>query len=529
MATILILDDDQGVRDYLCVLLSPQGHRVVQAAEADLALSLFQSECPHLVIVDIVMQQADGFDFIRQLRKMPNGVGIPVILHTTTLLNQETRALAQSHSVNRIVEKPCSSKMILDAVHEALGGNPEAVHSNVEAVHASGELGQNHLLILTEQLATKKQELQDEVSQRKQLEHTLRVTQRQLNDIIDSAMDAIITLDANETIVFFNVAAEDMFQFPSSQAIGRPLYEFIPERFRPVYSAHIRQFARTGSTSRRTGELRSVCGVRKDGTEFPMEASLSQVEIERRRFLTFILRDVTERQRVERELRETAERLRQVSRRVIEIQESERRHLARELHDEIGQVLSAVSVNLKIVKTKVHASVRPRLEESTQIVDKAIEQVRNLSLDLRPSVLDDFGLASALRWYVDRLSVRTGLRIHLTTEPHTSEIPFEVRNACFRVAQEALTNVVRHAAAREAWIELVQRQSEVLLTIRDDGQGFDVDAALRRASQGGSLGLLGMRERIELLDGKAHLQSQPRKGTTIQIRLPLATLTPASA
>jgi PAS domain S-box-containing protein len=240
-----------------------------------------------------------------------------------------------------------------------------------------------------------------------------------------------------------------------------------------------------------------------------------------------VVTDITERLRGETQIREDADRLRILSHKLLQAQEAERRRLARELHDEIGQVLCAISINLKIVKTKVEPSAWPRLEESIQVVDKATEQVRDLTLDLHPTVLDDFGLASALRWYVDRLSDRTGLRIHLQADSCVAALPFDVCITCFRVAQEALTNVVRHASAHEVWIDLVQRSTEIELTIRDDGKGFDVEAARLRASTGGSLGLLSMQERVELLDGKSHWQSEPGKGTIVQIQLPLVPATRA--
>jgi PAS domain S-box-containing protein len=413
MATILIFDDEQDVRDLLFGTLSQQGHRVVQAADAAQAWALFQ------------------------------------------------------------------------------------------------------------------QELQKEVDQRRQLESKLRDSEERYSGIIASAMDAIVTIDEDEKIVLFNAAAEQMFGLPAAEAIDKPLNQLIPERFRAVHSQHIRDFVLAGVTNRRTGKLSPVVGIRKDGSEFPIEASISQVVVHGARFMTAVLRDISDRQAAEHDLRETAERLKVVSRRVIEIQESERRHLARELHDEIGQVLSAVSVNLKIVKSKVDPAALPRLEESIQIVDEATDKVRNLSLDLRPSVLDDFGLESALRWFVDRLSARTGLRVHLKTEPHSSEVPFAIRNTCYRVIQEALTNVVRHASARQVWVEFVQKPSEIMLSIRDDGIGFDVSAARWRASKGHSMGLLGMHERVALLDGRTHLQSEPGKGTTIQVQLPLAVSTAA--
>jgi PAS domain S-box-containing protein len=197
------------------------------------------------------------------------------------------------------------------------------------------------------------QELQKEVDQRRQLESRLRDSEERYSGIIASAMDAIVTIDEDEKIVLFNAAAEQMFGLPAAEAIDKPLNQLIPERFRAVHSQHIRDFVLAGVTNRRTGKLSPVVGLRKDGSEFPIEASISQAVVHGARFMTVVLRDISDRQAAEHDLRETAERLKVVSRRVIEIQESERRHLARELHDEIGQVLSAVSVNLKIVKSKV--------------------------------------------------------------------------------------------------------------------------------------------------------------------------------
>ena len=155
-----------------------------------------------------------------------------------------------------------------------------------------------------------------------------------------------------------------------------------------------------------------------------------------------VQRDIAERKQAEEALRDSAARLRALSRRVVEIQEQERRHVARELHDEIGQVLSAISVNLHAVKRVCDAAAWPRIEESIQIVDQATQQVRNLSLDLRPSMLDDLGLVATLRWYVDRQAQRAGLAVHFAAESSAASLPTELTTACFRVAQEALTNVV---------------------------------------------------------------------------------------
>jgi signal transduction histidine kinase len=161
------------------------------------------------------------------------------------------------------------------------------------------------------------------------------------------------------------------------------------------------------------------------------------------------------------------------------------------------------------------------------VVARSVQQVRNMSLDMRPPMLDDFGLAAALKWHLGRLAAlraggdgqRLGAEVHFSAQTPGSRLPPELEAACYRVAQEALTNVLRHAWARNVWVDLRQDEEGVELTVRDDGAGFDVAAARQRAVHGGSLGLLGMQERVELLGGTFAVESIPGDGTTVRLRL----------
>ncbi len=233
-------------------------------------------------------------------------------------------------------------------------------------------------------------------------------------------------------------------------------------------------------------------------------------------------REIVERKKVEVTLQANQQRLQSLSRRLVEVQEEERRRLARELHDEVGQVLTAVKLNLQAMQRVSDASAPGSgLEESIGIVDRALRQVRDLSLDLRPSMLDDLGLVAALRWYVDQQAQRAGFKAELAIGSMERHLSPALDTVCFRVAQEALTNVMRHAQAQQVQVELRQRDSELDLVIRDDGVGFDVNAALERASEGGSLGLLGMQERVQLVGGQLEIASEPMRGTEVRARFPL--------
>jgi signal transduction histidine kinase len=230
----------------------------------------------------------------------------------------------------------------------------------------------------------------------------------------------------------------------------------------------------------------------------------------------------------EAEHKRAEETLQILSRQLLEAQESERRHLARELHDEIGQALTAMKINLQAAQ-RTPDTLAAYLEDSISLADRTLQQVRNLSLDLRPALLDDLGLVAALRWYVDRQAQRAGFTAHFAADPLESRPRPDIETACFRVAQEALTNVMRHAQAQQVRVELHQRAAGLHLLIRDDGKGFDVRAAQERAAQGMSAGLLGMQERVWLVGGQIDIESTPARGTEIRARFPLPSHRQSSA
>jgi PAS domain S-box-containing protein len=214
------------------------------------------------------------------------------------------------------------------------------------------------------------------------------------------------------------------------------------------------------------------------------------------------------------------QRLRALSQRLLTAQEAERKRIAGELHDEVGQALTAVILNLQAVQRKLDSSMATLLHECISVVQSALQQVRSLSLDLRPAVLDDLGLVQAIQWYINRQSQRAGFAATFKADPPELQSPPEVAIVCYRVVQEALTNVVRHAHARRVGVELRQCQAELELVIRDDGVGFDVTRALQQAATGTSLGLLGLQERVTLLGGQVEMTSTPGSGTQVRVRIP---------
>jgi PAS domain S-box-containing protein len=234
-----------------------------------------------------------------------------------------------------------------------------------------------------------------------------------------------------------------------------------------------------------------------------------------------IAQDITERKRAAEQLEEANRQLRILSRQLFHIQEEERRHLARELHDEIGQTLTAAKINLKIIAPDVPAKISGRLEDSVQLLDRLLRQVRELSLNLRPPLLDELGLVPTLRWLVDQQAQRAGLRVSFNANADDLEIDPDVQTTCFRVAQEAITNVIRHSGAKNLAVDLRRETERLTLTVSDDGAGFDPAVLQQRTTQNLTLGLLSMKERALLARGGFELHSAPGQGTEIRAWFPL--------
>jgi signal transduction histidine kinase len=210
--------------------------------------------------------------------------------------------------------------------------------------------------------------------------------------------------------------------------------------------------------------------------------------------------------------------LRAFSRRLLEVQEVERRNLARELHDEIGQALTAAKISLQSAMVEADAAISTRLQESAASLERLLGQVRQISLDLRPPMLDDLGLVPALRGLLDQLGRRASVAVRFSAENIPENLDAEIQTTCFRIAQEAITNVVRHANATQIEIDLRCANGELRLLVRDNGVGFDVES---RQGQRVGLGLIGIKERAALVGGRARIISSSGKGTAIEVSLPL--------
>jgi PAS domain S-box-containing protein len=359
-----------------------------------------------------------------------------------------------------------------------------------------------------------------DISERLRAESQLERSEARLRRILDSAMDAIITIDESQHVVMFNAAAEAMFGCPQAEALGAPLNWFVPERFRGAHAAHVHAFGEGSIVSRRMGALRIVTGLRRSGEEFPLDASISQLSGRDGKFYTVILRDVSARVRAEEALRRSKEELHELASAAHRAREQEKSRIARELHDELGQALTALQMDVAWCREKMSPGqdgMAMRLERMEGLLESTVAATRRIAADLRPLMLDDLGLLPALEWLVENFTQHTGVPCALAVSNGELELPDVQATAVFRSIQESLTNIAKHARASRVDVAIEHADSQLTVSVRDDGVGF----APQDSRKPNSFGLLGLRERAALLGGEATVTSAPGRGTQVEVRFPV--------
>lgn len=337
--------------------------------------------------------------------------------------------------------------------------------------------------------------------------------------IVHSASDAILSVDEHATILLANPAAAQMFNSSVSAMQGARLSRFIQP---PSPEAHtpLDYFPAGGGRAGRRATDYAVTGIRAGGQLFPVEGSISGVEHEGRPVFTVILRDVSERHLVQQKLARSHDQLRQLSSALQSIREEERTHIARELHDDLGQLLASLRMDLTLLTRVDHlpdASVRLIAGMESNLLT-AITSLRRIATNLRPRALDEGGLYFALQGLRDEFVERHGIACTLLADEAELRLDDAASTAVFRIVQEALTNIARHAGAQNVLLNLYRTNGELLVTIQDDGRGIRAED-MEKAQ---SLGLVGMRERVWAMHGDITIAGDEPPGTRIDIVLPLS-------
>jgi len=338
-------------------------------------------------------------------------------------------------------------------------------------------------------------------------------------DIIHNASEAIISTDDAHTIVLANPSAAAMFSTTIEAMQGSALASFISPLPATTAEPGMAFFGDgAGRVGRRATDY-AVTGVRASGATFPLEGSISSMVEDGRPVYTIILRDVTERLQVQEKLSRSHAQLRQLSAALQTVREEERAHIARELHDDLGQLLAALRMDLTLLqKAAVGGASGERLINTMEEnLLTAITSLRRIATNLRPRALDEGGLFFALQGLRDEFVERHGIPCALFADEAELRLDDALSTAIFRIVQEALTNIARHAGASHVTMYLYRLDGQLLISIRDDGKG--INAADMEKAQ--SLGLIGMRERVWGLNGEITVSGDEPPGTRIDIVLPL--------
>jgi PAS domain S-box-containing protein len=348
----------------------------------------------------------------------------------------------------------------------------------------------------------------EDVTARRRAEEELRESEERLRGFFEAAFEGLVIHDGG-IILDANQRFADLFGYPLAEIPGQSVLALGAAESHEEIRRHIRD----GDE----GPYEAV-GRRKDGSTFPGELRGKPITYRGRPARVTAVRDITRRKRAQQQLQEYAGRLQALSRRLLEVQESERRALARELHDEIGQLLTGLKFSLERSARLAAGEVRAALEEARELVKDLTGRVRDLSLRLRPTMLDDLGLLPALVWQFERYTAQTRVDVAFEQGPLPGRFPPPVETAAYRIIQEALTNVARHAGVADVVVRLWADEETLGLQVEDRGAGFDPHGA---GAAGTSGGLSGMHERVRLLGGRLEVESAPGAGTRVTAELPL--------
>ena len=510
---ILLADDNADMREYVQRLLSDQ-YEVVAVADGESALASARTQRPDLILCDIMMPQLDGFGVLRGIRAEEFLKHVPVIL-LSARAGEEARIEGVSSGADDYLVKPFSARELLARVGSQLA------------------------------LARIRGEAAD-------LERKLRLDAEMLAAIVASSDDAIISKNLDGVITTWNKGAERIFGHTPEEAIGQHITLIIPHDRREEETEILARLRR----GEQVDHFHTV-RMRKDGSTLDISATISPL---RDPFGTVIgaskvARDVSKQKRAEeasreseekyRKLAETldsevrartkeleersrhvlrqSEQLRELSWRLLRTQEAERRHIALELHDSAGQTLTVLGMSLAQLVQNAGRSA-PELATEAEMIQETVQQLhrelRTASYLLHPPLLDETGLYSALSWYVQGLTERSGLDLSLDIPERFGRLPQDMELAVFRLVQECLTNVHRHSGSKTASIRVAREGDKVAVTVEDQGKGMTPARLAEIQSQGSGVGIRGMRERLRQFQGTMIVESDS-SGTRILVTIPL--------
>ncbi len=503
--TILLADDSPLDRHLLVRLLERWGYTVLAVNDGAAVLAAVAQGRPDLVLLDICMPDMDGYETCARLKAEPGCADIPVIfISAASAVEDRVKAFA-SGGVDYIA-KPIKSEEVQARI---------ATHLTLQALRRDLE---ERVRERTAELEAANRRLSAEVAERRQAEVALQERNALIHYLVDANIIGVMFWGRDNRVIDANTAFLELFGLRREDVLAG---EVSWERLVAPECHEITRRARAAMAEGQAILPYEKTCLRVDGTRFPVLVGSARLDGEVERGVSFVL-DLTETKRMEQELRESSQRLRELAAHWGEAVEEERKRIARELHDEQGSLLTALKMDVSLLRRdlgEVSPDIGRRLETIQKLLDDTVGVMRQVASQLRPAMLN-LGIVPALEWLTDDFRQRTGIVCTFGASGEES-LDDGRATALFRIVQESLTNVMRHAGASSVTVRFHLGDQQVELSIADDGKGFD--PSLVRPN---SFGLVGMGERLEALGGTLRIHSVPGRGTTLYITIPREDVAP---
>jgi PAS domain S-box-containing protein len=334
--------------------------------------------------------------------------------------------------------------------------------------------------------------------------------------IIETTDAGVIGMDSDGIIQFWNRGACDIFGYSSFDISGKSITNLIAPEYSDSFLDTMRKIKRGEKIYRL-----DVRGIKKDGRSIYISVTISQFSVTKIDYKGFsvIVRDITDRIIVEEELRNSREQLRSFAKHIETVREKERKRISIQVHDEFGKALTVLSLDLSWLMKKIPESnleIREKINSMYEFIDSTAEIVSSITSELRPSVLDHFGLVSAIEWQAEEFKKRSGIKYEIISFPKEIILDEHLSIVIFRVYQEIFTNIIRHARANKVLVKLLKYDDKIILEVRDDGIGIKNE----QITNPKSYGIIGIIERIKTLGGEVEIKGIKNQGTTIIVTIP---------
>lgn len=513
---ILMVDDQPGKLLSYEAILSDLGENLIKAASAKDALDKLLKNDVAAVLMDVSMPDIDGFELAEIIRQHPRFQKTAIIFVSAVHLTDLDRLKGYQHGAVDYLSVP----IVPEVLRAKVKVFAELHRKKIQLEKLNAEL--------ENRVAERTQELEQKAKALLKLNNDLAQKNQELDAIVQTAPDIIFSRQADGTRDYLSGRFYDYTGAPSGSGVGLGWLEYVHPDDKPQSLLHWLHCVESGEAYESEYRMRRADGQFRwfRARAVPLRDAHGNIikwygtcsDIHDSKLLEQSIRDSAV--ELERLVDSRTAELRRLSGRLMTMQDEERRRIAREIHDGLGQELAAAKMILDgiIVKDPSPAVQRASVEAS-QLVDRAIQQVRSISHLLHPPLLDEVGLVSALRWFLEGLSERSGIEIRLEVEPaDVGRLKSEVETAIFRIVQEALTNMFRHSGARNGIVRLLEKEGNIVVTISDDGKGIEQEVIQLRPESVG-IGIGGMRQRVTELGGRLRL-ANANPGTIVEVIIP---------